>query len=93
VKVNRAVQPLRDAAAAGAARVVFRLLAAALPALLAAADPPRGTPDLLTLAAETAAAAGGPVEVAGLREVAARRGSSRLVKEARRLAGALAHGS
>ncbi|MER7276147.1 DUF6493 family protein [Dactylosporangium sp. NPDC000244] len=89
VTVNRTVQPLRDAAAAGAPRTVFRLLAAALPALLAAEPPPRGTPDLLTLAAETAAAAPAGTRIEGLRELAARKGSSRLVTEARRLAGAL----
>ncbi|WP_433087564.1 DUF6493 family protein [Dactylosporangium sp. CA-052675] len=89
VTVNRTVQPLRDAAAAGAPRTVFRLLAAALPALLAASPPPRGTPDLLTLAAETAAVAAGGAQIEGLRELAARKGSSRLVTEARRLAGAL----
>ncbi|MFI5912178.1 DUF6493 family protein [Dactylosporangium sp. NPDC051541] len=91
VVVNRAVQPLRDAAAAGAARVVFRLLRAALPELLTVAKLPPGTPDLLTLAAETAATASGgvPVEIAGLEAVAGRRGSSRLVQEARRLRRAL----
>ncbi|WP_433607373.1 DUF6493 family protein [Dactylosporangium sp. CA-139114] len=90
VTVNRTIQPLRDAAAAGAPRTVFRLLAAALPALLAAEPPPRGTPDLLTLAAETAAAAAdATAQIEGLRELAARKGSSRLVTEARRLAGAL----
>ncbi|MER7005330.1 DUF6493 family protein [Dactylosporangium sp. NPDC000555] len=85
----RALQPLRDAAAAGAPRTVFRLLAAALPALLAAAPPPRGTPDLLTLAAETAPAAPGPVEIPGLADLAARRSGSRLTAEARRLSTAL----
>jgi hypothetical protein len=89
VTVNRAVPPLRDAAAAGARLSVFRLLAAALPALLGAGPPPRGTPDLLTLAAETAAAGPGRVEIAGLAETAARKGSSRLVVEARRLAKAV----
>ncbi|WP_344611344.1 hypothetical protein, partial [Dactylosporangium salmoneum] len=54
--------------------------------LLAEPAAPRGTPGLLTLAAETAAAAPGPVRIAGLAEVAARRGSTRLVTEARRLA-------
>ncbi|WP_426512228.1 DUF6493 family protein [Dactylosporangium sp. McL0621] len=89
VTVNRAVQPLRDAAGAGARLSVFRLLAAALPALLGAEPPPRGTPDLLTLAAETAAAGPGRVEIAGLAELTARKGSSRLVVEARRLAKAV----
>ncbi|MGC4812279.1 DUF6493 family protein [Micromonospora sp. DT228] len=86
---NRAVQPLRDAAAAGAPLSIWRLLAAALPLLLASPKAPRGTPDLLSLAAETAGATGARIDVPGLAEVAARGGSSRLVTEARRLAGAL----
>ncbi|BCL18011.1 DUF6493 family protein [Micromonospora sagamiensis] len=86
---TRAVAPLRDAAAAGAPLSTWRLLAAALPALLAAPTAPRGTPDLLTLAAETAARTGVRIEVPGLAEVAGRGGSSRLVREARRLAEAL----
>ncbi|MFC6016121.1 DUF6493 family protein [Plantactinospora solaniradicis] len=87
--LTRCVEPLRDVAMAGARLSVWRLLAAALPALLAAPKPPRGIPDLLTLAAETATATGVRIEVPGLAEVAARRGSSRLVAEARRLATAL----
>lgn len=43
----------------------------------------------MTLAAETAGAAGARIDVPGLAEVAARGGSSRLVTEARRLAAAL----
>jgi hypothetical protein len=82
---SRIVVPLRDAAAAGARLTTWRILAAALPPLLAVAKPPPGTPDLLTLAAETAAATGVVLPVPGLAEVAARGGSSRLVTEARRL--------
>ncbi|WP_433324386.1 DUF6493 family protein [Dactylosporangium sp. CA-139066] len=89
VTVGRAVQPLRDAASAGAPRTVWRLLGAALPALLAAKTPPRGTPDLLTLAAETAVAAPGAARIEGLEAIAAKRGTSRLATEARRLAAAL----
>ncbi|MFI1194938.1 hypothetical protein ACH4T9_16980 [Micromonospora sp. NPDC020750] len=85
VKPTRVVEPLRDAAAAGAPLSVWRLLAAALPPLLAAPTPPRGLPDLLTLAAETAASTGARIEVAGLAEVAGRGGTSRMVTEARRL--------
>ncbi|WDZ83466.1 DUF6493 family protein [Micromonospora cathayae] len=83
--LTRVSGPLRDAVTAGAPLTVWRLLAAALPALLAAPTAPRGTPDLLTLAAETAAATGGRAAVPGLAEVAARGGSGRLVTEARRL--------
>ncbi|MEV0808382.1 DUF6493 family protein [Micromonospora sp. NPDC050200] len=87
--LTRTLQPLRDAAAAGAPLSTWRLLAAALPALLAAPKTPRGTPDLLTLTAETAGTTGARIEVPGLAEVAARGGSSRLVTEARRLTAAL----
>ncbi|MBF9130518.1 hypothetical protein I0C86_16340 [Plantactinospora sp. S1510] len=87
--LTRCVEPLRDVAMAGARLSVWRLLAAALPALLAAPKPPRGTPDLLTLAAETATATGVWIEVPRLAEVAARGGASRLVAEARRLSTAL----
>ncbi|GAB3841651.1 hypothetical protein GCM10029963_13230 [Micromonospora andamanensis] len=85
VKLSRVVEPLRDAAQAGAPLTVWRLLAAALPVVLAAPTPPRGVPELLTLAAETATATGVRIEVPGLAEVAGRGGSSRLVTEARRL--------
>ncbi|MFF0151839.1 DUF6493 family protein [Micromonospora sp. NPDC005203] len=87
--LTRTLQPLRDAAAAGAPLSLWRLVAAALPSLLAAPKAPRGTADLLTLAAETAGATGVRIDVPGLAEVAARGGSSRLVTEARRLAAAL----
>ncbi|MEU3456336.1 DUF6493 family protein [Micromonospora sp. NPDC006766] len=85
VKATRVGEPLRDAAQAGAPLTVWRLLAAALPALLAAPGPVRGLPDLLTLASETATATGVRIEVPGLADVTARGGSSRLVTEARRL--------
>ncbi|MEU4482219.1 hypothetical protein AB0F68_29765 [Micromonospora sp. NPDC023966] len=90
VTLTRAATPLRDAVAAGAPLSTWRLLAGALPALLTAPTPPRGTPDLLTLAAETARATGVRIEVPGLADVVARGGGSRLVTEARRLAAALA---
>ncbi|MEU8423533.1 DUF6493 family protein [Micromonospora sp. NPDC048835] len=90
VTPTRVVTPLRDAIAAGAPLTVWRLLAAALPPMLAAPNPPRGTPDLLALGAETALATGVRIEVPGLADVVARGGTSRLVTEARRLATALA---
>ncbi|MEV4481798.1 DUF6493 family protein [Micromonospora coxensis] len=86
VTLTRAVTPLRDAVTTGARLSVWRLLAAALPPLLAVPAPPRGTPDLLTLAAETAAATGVRIQVPGLADVVARGGANRLVTEARRLA-------
>ncbi|MEV6373296.1 hypothetical protein [Micromonospora musae] len=90
VTLTRAVTPLRDAVAAGARLSVWRLLAAAAPPLLTAPTPPRGTPDLLTLAAETAGATGVRIDVPGLADVVARGGGSRLVTEARRLTTTLA---
>ncbi|WP_341720945.1 DUF6493 family protein [Micromonospora sp. FIMYZ51] len=89
VKLSRAVEPLRDAVQAGAPLTVWRLLAAALPAMLTMPTPPRGLPDLLTLATETATATGVRIELPGLAGVAERGGSSRLVTEARRLDQAL----
>ncbi|SCL72535.1 DUF6493 family protein [Micromonospora peucetia] len=89
VKLTRALEPLRDAALAGAPLTVWRLTAAALPAILATPTPPRGLPDLLSLAAETASTTGTRIEVPGLDELAARGGTSRLGTEARRLRHAL----
>ncbi|MBL7258104.1 DUF6493 family protein [Paractinoplanes lichenicola] len=83
VKLNRAVLPLADAHRAGASAAVWEVLAAALPPLLAAA--PRGLPDLLELASLVAPAVGAHDEISGLVELAARKGGSRMLKEARRL--------
>ncbi|GAA2572605.1 hypothetical protein GCM10010435_54230 [Winogradskya consettensis] len=88
LKPSRFLEPLRDAAAAGAPLSVWRVLAAALPSMLQAPKPPRGTPDLLTLATETATTTGVRLDVDGLAAAAARPGGGRLVTEARRLAGA-----
>ncbi|MEU9508757.1 DUF6493 family protein [Micromonospora sp. NPDC048170] len=89
VKLTRALEPLRDAALAGAPLTVWRMTAAALPAILATPTPPRGLPDLLSLAAETASTTGVRIDVPGLDDIAARGGTSRLVTEARRLRRAL----
>lgn len=83
VKLTRVVPALDDAHRAGASAAVWELLTAALPLLLPAA--PRGLPDALELATRVAAATGARDEIAHLSATAARRGSSRLVKEARRL--------
>jgi hypothetical protein len=83
VTVSRAVPALTDAHRAGASGHVWEVLRAALPHLLPVA--PRGLPDMLALAAEVAHAAGARGGIAGLAEVAGRRGSSRLITEARRL--------
>lgn len=93
---SRIEKILRDAAAVGAPVTTWRLLAAALPPILAMAKPPPGTPDLLALAAETATTTGLALDVPGLSEVAGvrgrnrgRSGKTRLVEEAERLAAAL----
>ncbi|WP_326554055.1 DUF6493 family protein [Micromonospora sp. NBC_01813] len=93
IVLSRVAAPLRDATAAGAPLTVWRILAAALPALLTCQPPPRGLPDLLALAAQNAAVTGARIEVPGLADVAGRGGSSRLVAEARRLVGALGSSS
>jgi hypothetical protein len=85
ITVGRTVTPLRDAATAGAPLTVWRILAAALPALLRRRPPATGTADLLTLAAETAAATRQPVDIPGLADIAARPATTRLTTEARRL--------
>ncbi|MEE1943448.1 hypothetical protein V1L54_29305, partial [Streptomyces sp. TRM 70361] len=92
VKPNRLAESLREVFRAGAPGVVWSVLTAALPGLLAGAEPRkavRGLPDLLMLGAECAGAAGvrGPVDEvrAAAAELAARGGTGRLVKEARRL--------
>jgi hypothetical protein len=54
-----------------------------LPPLLPAG--PRGLPERLELASQVAATAGARDEVPGLAAVAARKGASRLLREARRL--------
>ncbi|WP_244291131.1 DUF6493 family protein [Streptomyces subrutilus] len=90
VKPNRLADSLRTAAATGACTTIWSVLAAALPALLTGTADPRGTGDLLEMAAdcveESAAASPHP---AGLAAVAARGGRSRLVTQAVRLAKAL----
>ncbi|MFI8504833.1 DUF6493 family protein [Streptomyces sp. NPDC085524] len=90
VKPNRLADSLRTAAATGACTTTWAVLAAALPALLAGTAEPRGAGDLLEIAADcveqSLAAAPHP---AGLADVAARGGRSRLVTQAVRLAKAL----
>jgi hypothetical protein len=56
---------------------------------LASKAAPRGLPDLLSLAAQTAAVTDVRIGVPGLTDVVARGGPSRLVTEARRLQGVL----
>ncbi|MGW2764808.1 DUF7824 domain-containing protein [Streptomyces sp. NPDC001275] len=96
VKPLRLAESLRTAASTGAYATVWGLLGHALPPLLSdlAADGPagpvRGLGDLLAVAAECAERSGARGDLPHLARAADRRGSSRLVAEARRLRGALA---
>ncbi|MEV5009026.1 DUF6493 family protein [Streptomyces sp. NPDC055692] len=96
VKPLRLAESLRTAASTGAYATVWGLLGHALPPLLSdlAADGPagpvRGLGDLLGVAAECAERSGARGDLPHLARAADRRGSSRLVAEARRLRGALA---
>lgn len=88
VKLNRVVLALTDAHRAGASVAVWEVLAAAVPLLLP--HTPRGLPDLLELATQVAPEVGAKVEIANLAEAAAKPGSTRLAREAKRLRTVLA---
>jgi hypothetical protein len=88
VKLNRVVLALTDAHRAGGSAAVWEVLATAVPLLLPRA--PRGLPDLLELATQVASTISVKAEIANLPEVAAKPGSSRLVREAKRLQAAVA---
>ncbi|WP_225079096.1 MULTISPECIES: DUF6493 family protein [unclassified Streptomyces] len=96
VKPIRLAESLRTAASTGAYATVWSLLGHALPPLLSdlvadgPAGPVRGLGDLLAVAAECAERSGARGDLPHLARAADRRGSSRLVVEARRLRGALA---
>ncbi|CCK31693.1 secreted protein [Streptomyces davaonensis JCM 4913] len=91
VKPSRLVDSVRTAAATGASATVWGILRHALPALLddqsgeRPAAPPRGLPDLLAVAADCAERSGARGDVPHLARTAERRGSSRLLTQARRL--------
>ncbi|WP_327682912.1 DUF7824 domain-containing protein [Kitasatospora sp. NBC_00458] len=89
VKPNRLAHSLATTADTGAYGTVWSVLATALPALLGG-EVPRGTVDVLAVAADAARRCGARGEVAGVAEVAGRPGSSRLVKQARVLREVLA---
>ncbi|MFI5551189.1 DUF6493 family protein [Streptomyces sp. NPDC051738] len=96
VKPSRLVESVRTAAATGANATVWEMLRHTLPILLAdlatsgAAAPTRRLADLLAVAAECAERTGAREELPHLARTADRRGSSRLVTQARRLRSALA---
>jgi hypothetical protein len=96
VKPLRLAESVRTAAATGANATVWGVLRHTLPVLLAdlAADgsarPRRGLGDMLAVAAGCAERSGASGELPHLAELVARRGSSRVLAEARRLHRALA---
>ncbi|MFD7879723.1 DUF6493 family protein, partial [Streptomyces sp. NPDC059766] len=96
VKPQRLADSLRTAAATGANATVWGVLGRTLPPLLA--DLPadraagRGLGELLTVASECAERSGARGDLPHLAQAAARRGSSRLVTQARRLRSALTEG-
>ncbi|MFJ7071242.1 DUF6493 family protein [Streptomyces sp. NPDC098781] len=98
VKPSRLVDSVRTAVATGAHATVWAVLRHTLPAPLgdlvtgAAAAPARGLADLLAVAAECAERTGAREELPHLAGTAERRGSSRIVTQARRLQSALAEG-
>lgn len=91
LRANRVADSLRSAARGGAHATVWAVLAAALPALLADGGCVHGLGEIVGIAAECVEQVGASGAVEHLAETAARRGSSQLLKEARRLHGALAH--
>ncbi|MFF5972995.1 DUF6493 family protein [Streptomyces sp. NPDC012769] len=91
VKPNRLADAARTAAATGAYATVRAVLLGLLPALLTVEQPPRGTGELVAVAAECVERCGGSGEIPGLAETAARAGSAQLVVQARRLSAALGH--
>ncbi|MDF6041114.1 DUF6493 family protein [Streptomyces sp. JH14] len=87
VKPNRLAESARTAAATGACGTVLSVLSAVLPPLLAYEKAPRGLSDLLSVAADCTERCGpvGAGPMTGLSAVAARGGSSQLVRQAVRL--------
>ncbi|MBO1332533.1 DUF6493 family protein [Streptomyces sp. VRA16 Mangrove soil] len=88
VKATRLADAFGTAAGTGAFTTVSAVLRGLLPTLLASKESPvalRGLADLLALAADCAERTGERGTIPGLAEVAARKGSSRLVAQARRL--------
>jgi hypothetical protein len=96
VKPSRLAEAIRTAAATGAYGTAWSVLREALPPLLAelagegaAKSPARGLGDLVAVAAECVERSGSHGELPHLATAAERRGSSRLVTQARRLRAAL----
>ncbi|WP_433428129.1 DUF6493 family protein [Nonomuraea sp. CA-141351] len=87
LKLNRVVSVLDDATQAGAHETVWELIVRLLPGLLPKEGerPRAGVADLLAAGARAARIAGIRAELPEVAAVAARKGSSRMVQEARRL--------
>ncbi|MFC4114022.1 DUF6493 family protein [Nonomuraea zeae] len=87
VKLNRVVAVLDGATQAGAHEVIWAVIARVLPALLPkdGERPRAGLADLLAAGARAARIAGVRADLPEVAAIAARKGSSRLVQEARRL--------
>jgi hypothetical protein len=84
LKLGRIVVALREAVRTGAYATVWAVLSAALPLLLTG-EAPHGLPAVLTIAAECAERPGARKAIPKINELAARSGSSQLVKQARRI--------
>jgi hypothetical protein len=91
LSLGRVTPCLRDLAQSGAAAHVWDTIAAALPPMLSPEldRPPQRLADLLALAVELVERVRPSTAIPELTAVAARRGSSRIVTEAKRLAAAL----
>ncbi|MET7683787.1 DUF6493 family protein [Streptomyces sp. NPDC005423] len=98
VKPSRLAESVRTAASTGANATLWEILRHTLPVLLGdlateeTAAPARGLGELLAVAAECAERCGARGELPHLARTAGRRGSSRLVAQARRLRSALTEG-
>ncbi|MFJ2478313.1 DUF6493 family protein [Streptomyces sp. NPDC087659] len=84
LKLQRIVVALREVMRTGAYATVWAVLSAALPLLLAG-EAPHGLSAILTIAAECAEQSGTCEAIPEINELAARSGSSQLVKQARRI--------
>ena len=88
LKLKRVVAALQEAVRTGAYATVWAVLSGALPGLLSG-EPALADGALLTLAADCAERSGSRGAIPEIDELAARKGSSQLIKQARRLRTAL----
>lgn len=90
VVLGRIVPALNEASRDGAPHVVWAIARTLVPVLLRMDRPPQATPELLALAASTAATIGAHADLPEVATLAAHPGRTRLVTEATRLARTLA---